>query len=202
MHPLVSPAKINSQKKLFSKKTQSWYIQQIHFDLKAQSKLGRPYMSDHLGQIMRQFYRKSFQNCSSFIALLSLMAFCIPPHLSTHLMFNKKYKRSMECTNKKYWNNRCRLSTIGNAGSSVNGFWNKSLVLRYNAISVLGESEWWKLGLHNFVWSGKNAFRVCFSVYQILFWKEESAFRVVEYKMSLHCLLQRLVDQVLCNLKI
>ena len=47
-------------------------------------------MSDHLGQIMRQFYRKSFQNCSSFIALLSLMAFCIPPHLSTHLMFDKK----------------------------------------------------------------------------------------------------------------
>ena len=47
-------------------------------------------MSDHLGQIMRQFCQKSFQNCSFFIALLSLMAFCIPPHLSTHLMFDKK----------------------------------------------------------------------------------------------------------------
>ena len=84
----------------------------------------------------------------------------------------------------------------------------KSLVLRCNAISVLGERKLLRmvetcfLGLLNFVWSGKNAFRVCFSVYQILFWKGESAFRVVEYKMSLHCLLQRLVDQVLCNLKI
>ena len=79
-------------------------------------------MSDHLGQIIRQFCQKSFQNCSFFIALLSLMAFCIPPHLSTHLMFNKKYKRSMECTNKKYLNSRRRLSTIDNAGSVLNGF--------------------------------------------------------------------------------
>ena len=47
-------------------------------------------MSDHLGQIMRQFCQKSFQNCSFFIALLSLMAFCIPPHFSTHLMFDEK----------------------------------------------------------------------------------------------------------------